>query len=98
MRHRFWPVGEGAQTDYEALRGAVLRGDPLQTLAAARFRRRGLAGLIAWPVAEPVYAATVHGAPRMPWTPHADPRLDALAAGYELVLGLRDERRETRTA
>ena len=98
MTHRFWPVGEGAQADYETLRGAVLRGDPLQSLAAARFARRGLAGLIAWPAAEPAYAATVHGAARMPWTPHADPRLDALAAGYELVLSLQDEHRETRTA
>jgi hypothetical protein len=44
-----------------------------------------VAGLIAWPSAEPVFAATLLGAPRPPWTPHADPRLDALAAG--LLLG-----------
>jgi hypothetical protein len=28
----------------------------------------------------------VVGATRPPWTPHADPRLDALAAGFELLL------------
>ena len=98
MTRSFWPVGESAQADYETLREAVLRGEPLRTLAAARFMRRGLAGLIAWPGAEPVYVATVQGAGRAPWTPHADPRLDALAAGYELILILRAEHREARTA
>ena len=97
MTRLFWPVGESAQADYETLREAVLRGEPLRTLAAARFMRRGLAGLIAWPGAEPVYVATVQGAGRAPWTPHADPRLDALAAGYELILILRAEHREART-
>ena len=97
MTRLFWPVGESAQADYETLREAVLRGEPLRTLAAARFMRRGLAGLIAWPGAEPVYVATVQGAGRAPWTPHADPRLDALAAGYELILSLRAEHREART-
>ena len=86
MRRRFWPIGEAAQVDYEVLREAVLSGGPMQSLTAARFARRGLAGLIAWPVAEPVYAATILGATRAPWTPYADSRLDALAAGYELIL------------
>ena len=58
----------------------------VDSLAAARFARRGLAGLIAWPVSEPLYTAIVRGAPRPAWTPHADPRLEALAAGYELLL------------
>ncbi len=58
----------------------------MRSLTAARFGRRGLAGLIAWPVAEPLYTATMIGAKRAPWTPDADPRLDALAAGYELIL------------
>ena len=86
MRRRFWPIGEAAQVDYEVLREAVLSGGPMQSLTAARFARRGLAGLIAWPAAEPVYTATIVGATRAPWTPHADPRLEALAAGYELIL------------
>ena len=94
--HRLWPVGESAQADYEALRDAVLRGDPLQSLAAARFARRGLAGLIVWPDTEPAYTATVQRVCRTPWTPHGDPRLDALAAGYELILSLRAEHRQTR--
>ena len=98
MTHRFWPVGESAQADYETLRDAVLHGEPLQTLAAARFARRGLAGLIAWPGAEPVYVATVQGARRAPWTPHGDPRLDALADAYELILDLRAERPESRAS
>lgn len=97
MTHRFWPVGESAQADYETLREAVLQGQPLQSLSAARFVRRGLAGLIAWPGAEPVYVSTVQGARRAPWTPHADPRLDALAAGYELILAVRVENGEART-
>ena len=86
MTRRFWPVGEAAQADYETLREAVLLGRPPQNLTAARFARRGLAGLIAWPVAEPVYTAVLVGAERAPWTPYADPRLDALAAGYGLLL------------
>jgi len=85
--HRFWPVGEAAQADYEALRAQVLAtGAPPDSLLAARFARRGVAGLIAWPSAEPVFAAALLGAARPPWTPHDDPRLDALAAGFALLL------------
>ena len=85
--HRFWPVGEAAQADYEALRAHVLAtGAAADSLAAARFARRGLPGLIAWPSAEPVFAAALLGAARPPWTPHDDPRLDALAAGFALLL------------
>jgi hypothetical protein len=86
LRRRFWPIGEAAQADYEVLREAVLSGEPMQSLTAARFARRGLAGLIAWPAAEPIYTAVTVGAERARWTPYADPRLDALAAGYELIL------------
>ena len=50
VSERFWPVAEAAQADYEALRAAALAGEqPRDELAAARFARRGLAGLIAWP-------------------------------------------------
>jgi hypothetical protein len=82
----FWPAAEAAQFDYETLRAATLADVDTVSVAAARFARRGLAGLIAWPSAEPVFAATVVGATRPPWTPHADPRLAALAAGFELLL------------
>jgi hypothetical protein len=81
----FWPISEAAQADYEVLREAALSGEPMQSLTAARFARRGLAGLIAWPAAEPVYTAALVGAERARWTPYADPRLDALAAAYELI-------------
>ncbi len=81
----FWPAGEAAQVDYETLRATALHGDLPDTLVAARLARRGVAGLIAWPVAEPVFAARVVGAVRPAWTPRADPRLDALASGYELL-------------
>jgi hypothetical protein len=81
-----WPPGEAAQADYEALRAAALAGTPPAGAAAARFASGGLAALIARPVAEPVFAAVVRGAPRHPWTPHADPRLEALAAGFGLLL------------
>jgi len=85
--HRFWPVGEAAQADYETLRAHVLStGAPPDSLLAARFARRGVAGLIAWPSAEPVFDAELLGAARPPWTPHHDPRLDALAAGFALLL------------
>ncbi len=52
----FWPPGEAAQADYEMLRACLLQAGGLPAgLAAARFARRGLAGLIAWPAAEPVF-------------------------------------------
>jgi hypothetical protein len=84
----FWPPVEAAQVDYEGLRTQVLepRGLPDGGLAAARFARRGLAGLIAWPAAEPVFVAELLAAARPAWTPHHDPRVAALAAGYEFLL------------
>jgi hypothetical protein len=87
----FWPAGEAAQADYEALRGHLLAAGRLpQSLPAARFTRRGLAGLIAWPAAEPAFTAVLVGAIRPPWSPHADPRLDALAAGFGLLVAAVD--------
>ena len=66
----FWPVAEPAQADYERLRAAAVSSGALpDELAAARFWRRGLAGLIAWPVAEPVFAAVVAGANAQPGRP-----------------------------
>lgn len=88
MSQRFWPIGDAAQADYEALRTAVLAGAALPSLAAARFARRGLAGLIAWPAAEPIYTAVMLGAQRPLWTPYADSRVDALAAAYELIMSV----------
>jgi hypothetical protein len=83
----FWPPGEAAQADYEMLRGCVLAGGRLPAgPAAARFARRGLAGLIAWPAAEPVFRAELAGAARPPWTPAADPREQALAAACQFLL------------
>ena len=83
----FWPPAVAAQADYEMLRGCVLAGGCLPAgPAAARFGRRGLAGLIAWPAAEPDFRAELCGAARPPWTPHADPREQALAAGYQFLL------------
>jgi hypothetical protein len=83
----FWPPVEAAQVDYEALRAHVCEHSGLsEGLAAARFARRGLAGLIAWPSAEPVFVADLLAAARPAWTPHEDPRVAALAAGYEFLL------------
>jgi len=70
----FWPVGETAQADYEALREVAIAGGPLQGIAAGRFEHRGLAGLIAWPAGEPLFTASVLGAARPPWASHTDPR------------------------
>jgi hypothetical protein len=83
----FWPPAEAAQADYEALRDAALAGAPLADARAVCFGRGGLAALIARPAGEPVFVAVVRGAPRPPWTPNSDPRRDALAASYLLLLG-----------
>jgi len=65
----FWPPGEAAQAGYEMLRAHLLEAGGLPAgLAAARFTRCGLAGLIAWPAAEPVFRAERAGAARPPWT------------------------------
>lgn len=83
----FWPPAEAAQADYEALRAHVLEHGRLPDgLAAARFARRGLPGLIAWPAAEAVFVADLVAARRPAWTPHEDPRVAALAAGYQFLL------------
>jgi hypothetical protein len=83
-------VGEAAQSDYETLRAAVLAGVPLCDPAAARFARAGLWGLIRRPAAEPVFLGGLVGARRPAWSPHTDPRLDALAESYQFVLGAGD--------
>lgn len=90
---QFWPPRcSGAQADYETLREIVLaHGTTPDTLIAARFLRRGLAGLVAWPATEPVFVAEVLGGQRPPWTPHGDPRLGALAEGFELVLSVQTQ-------
>jgi hypothetical protein len=86
----FWPPPTGgAQAEYETLREMVLSsGTTPDTLAAARFVRRGLAGLITWPATEPVFVADMRGGLRPPWTPHGDPRLGALAESFELLLSV----------
>ena len=54
----FWPPVQAAQVDYGSLRTRVCEPGRLpEGLAAARFARRGLRGLIAWPSAEPVSVA-----------------------------------------
>lgn len=83
---RLWPVAEAAQADYETLRAAVVAGTPMANAVAARFVTGGLLSLIRRPVAEPVFSARILGAPRPPWTPYADPRLEALVGAYQLVL------------
>jgi hypothetical protein len=91
MPGSFWPPAEATQADYETLRAHLLAHGRLpEGLAAARFSRRGVAGLIAWPVAEPVFVAVLLGAARPAWTPHTDPRTSALAAGYQFLLDAAD--------
>jgi hypothetical protein len=84
---RFWPVGEGAQADYEQLRAGALAGTRVASAAARRFERNGLAGLILAPSAPAVFGAVLLGAARPSWSPYVDPRHEALADGYLLVLG-----------
>ena len=84
---RFWPPADPSQHAYERLRSAVLTSGQLpDELAAARFDRRGLAGLIVWPDAEPVFSAHLMGAARVAWTPYSDPRAAVLAAAYRLLV------------
>jgi hypothetical protein len=85
-----WPPGEAAQADYEALRAAAVAGRALVDAAAHRFARGGLAALIARPHAQPALVAVLRGAPRVPWSAHADPRLEALAASFGLLLACAD--------
>lgn len=88
---RFWPVGESAQADYETLREQVLEGADLLNLAAVRFQRLGLAALIASPASAPIWQAQLVGARRPRWSPHDDPRVHALAAGYAWLLSAESE-------
>ena len=88
MSSRFWPVSEPAQADYEQLRAVVLAGGSLdRLLAARRFERRGLAGLISWPAAEPDYLGLVIGACRPGWCGSEDPRERQLRDAYGFLLG-----------
>ncbi|MFG2858976.1 hypothetical protein ACGFZ9_52335 [Streptomyces mirabilis] len=83
--------GEHAQAEYETLRSHVLEhGKVPSSLAAGRFGRRGLAGLISWPAGESDFRAELSGAPRPAWTPHHDPRNDALAAVFAVLLEAAD--------
>jgi hypothetical protein len=75
----FWPPAEAAQFDYETLRDYLLEQGTLPGgLAAARFARRGLAGLIAWPAAEPLFIPEITGADRPRWSPQVATRQDVL--------------------
>jgi hypothetical protein len=84
---RFWPLGEASQADYEALRTAVLAAvPPRDELAAARFARRGLAGVIAWPRSEPLYLGAIVGAKRPAWSGAEDPREAVLGEAYGFLV------------
>jgi hypothetical protein len=79
--------GEPSQAEYEILRTQVLEhGLMPSSPAAARFARRGLAGLIAWPAGEVAFRAVLVGARRPAWSPYADPRLQVLADTFALLL------------
>ena len=82
----FWPVGEAAQADYESLRALALDGVVSSTPIWLRFQRHGLVALIAAPQSGPVFTGVVVSVSRPPWSPQGDPRLEVLAASYELVL------------
>ena len=89
--NQMWAIVEAAQADYERLRDAVVVAGRLpDDLTAARFRRRGLAGLIAWPASEAVFSAAITGAARPPWTPYSDPRTQAVVDTYRLLLAWAD--------
>jgi hypothetical protein len=84
---RFWPAAEAAQVEYERLRRAALAGEPGPSeLALARFRRRGLAGLIGWSEAEPAWLGELVAAERPAWCGREDPREHALCEAYSFLL------------
>jgi hypothetical protein len=87
-----WPVNDHIQAEYESLRTLALADMELCGPSALRFAQHGLAGLIAWRSTEPAFSGSLIGARRPPWTPYADPRLDALAAVYQFMLELCPER------
>ena len=94
----FWPVGEAAQADYEALRAHVpgrsgsvdvaVRGPvrPPRTRRADRLAG-GRTG---------VHRPGAGRCATAGWSPHDDPRLDALAAGFAFLLGVDDRPRDRR--
>ena len=92
MSSRFWPVAESAQADYERLRALALAGETCDELVARRFDRRGLAGLISWPQAEPDYLGPVIGAARPAWCGSEDPREQQLRDAYGFLLADGDTR------
>lgn len=97
MSGRFWPISEPAQADYEQLRAIVLAGGELgELLTARRFERRGLAGLISWPAAEPAYLGSAIGARRPPWSGSEDPREAQLRDAYSFLLDRGTDRRALR--
>jgi hypothetical protein len=84
---RLWPVGEPAQADYERLRALALAGEPCDELVAARrFDRCGLAGLISWPAVERDYLGSLIGATRPAWCGDEDPRQQRLRDTYGFLL------------
>ena len=94
MSSRFLPIAEPAQADYEQLRAIVLAGGEMgEILAARRFARRGLAGLISWPASEPEYLGSVVGAQRPRWCGSGDPREQRVRDVYGFLLADRDSYR-----
>jgi hypothetical protein len=83
-----WPVTDHIQAEYESLRVLALADADLCGPSALRFARQGLAALIAWRRIESPFNVSLAGARRPPWSPYDDPRLDALAALYEFLLGV----------
>jgi hypothetical protein len=88
MSAPLWSPREAAQVEYESLRERILQGGPAdQGPLPSRFQRLGLLGLVTAPQVEPVpWQATIVGAQRPRWSPYADPREDALADVFQLLL------------
>jgi hypothetical protein len=89
-----WPVSDPIQAEYDSLRALALADADLCGPPALCFAQKGLAGLIAWRRIESPFSVSLVGAPRPPWTPYTDPRLDALAELYEFLLGVCPKRIE----
>jgi hypothetical protein len=78
-----WPVTDRIQAEYESLRALALADAELGGPSALRFAQQGLVGLISWRRIELPFSVSLVDAQRPPWTPYADPRLDALMPGFD---------------
>lgn len=81
-----WLRPEPARIAYERLREQVLLGEDVEPDRLSGFRELGLTGLLLGLPRQTCWQAAVQGARRPPWTPHQDPRQQALVNAFNFLL------------